>query len=230
MSELMKNDREVVIPGEEIVKSMDYLPGRNCFREKESIFAKRLGIVSVENRVISVIPLSGVYMPRAGDMVIGEVLEAQGNGWVVNVKAPYEGYLSLSGIREFIDTNKTELSSIYAVGDAIYASVESFSTARSVYLSMEDPKNTKLRGGRMIEISPAKVPRLIGKQGSMIKMIKDKTGCRVIAGQNGLVWMQGEREDVVLEAIALIEKEAHLSGLTDKVGMFLDSRMKEVKT
>lgn len=221
---LLKNDRDLVVPGDEIVRSMDYLPGRNCLREKESIFSKKLGIVSVENRVISVIPLSGVYMPRIGDMVIGEVLEVQGNGWVVDVKAPYEGYLSLSGVREFIDTSKTELSSVYAVGDAIYATVESFSPLRSVYLSMVDQKNTKFRGGRIVQISPAKVPRLIGKQGSMIKMIKDKTGCRVTAGQNGLVWLQGDNENVVLEAIALVEREAHLSGLTDKVGAFLDKK------
>ena len=57
--EMLKNERDFVVPGDEIVKSMDYLPGKYTFREGDSIFAKRLGVVSMSGRVVSVIPLSG---------------------------------------------------------------------------------------------------------------------------------------------------------------------------
>ena len=63
------------------------------------------------------------------------------------------------------------------------------------------------------------MPRLIGKKGSMINMIKDKTGCKIVVGQNGLVWVKGkqEMEQIVKDTIKLIEKEAHTSGLTDRI-------------
>lgn len=220
MAELLKNDRELVIPGDEIIRSMDFLPGKNAFRDGDSICAKKLGLVSVNRRVISVIPLSGVYIPKAGDMVMGEVIDIQNNGWVIDIKSVNEGFLPLSGVREFIDTSKTDMSKVYGLGDVVYAKI-SAASSNSIYLTMQDTRSRKIRSGRVIKMSPAKVPRLIGKEGSMIKLIKDKTGCRISIGQNGLVWFEGEKEDSVIDAIKLIERESVTDGLTDKISNLL---------
>lgn len=220
MAELLKKDRELVIPGDEIIRSMDYLPGKNAFRDGDSICAKKLGLVSVNRRVISVIPLSGVYIPKAGDMVMGEVIDIQNNGWVIDIKSVNEGYLPLSGVREFIDTSKTDMSKVYGLGDVIYAKI-SAASSNSVYLTMQDTRSMKIMSGRVVKMSPAKVPRLIGKEGSMINLIKDKTGCRISIGQNGLVWFEGEKEDSVIDAIRLIERESVTDGLTDKISNLL---------
>jgi exosome complex component RRP4 len=220
MVELIKNDRELVIPGDEIIRSMDYLPGKNAFRDGDSICAKKLGLVSVNRRVISVIPLSGVYIPKAGDMVMGEVIDIQNNGWVIDIKSVNEGFLPLSGVREFIDTSKTDMSKVYGLGDVVYAKI-SAASSNSVYLTMQDTRSRKIRSGRVVKMSPAKVPRLIGKEGSMIKLIKDKTGCRISIGQNGLVWFEGDKEDSVIDAIKLIERESVTDGLTDKISNLL---------
>lgn len=228
-SVLLKKEREFVIPGDSIVKSMDYLPGRNCFREGDSIYAKRLGIVSVDNRVISVIPLNYAYMPKFGDMVIGEVVDIQENGWVVNIDSSCNAYLPLSGVREFIDTTKTKLSSVYAVGDLIYAKISQVTDFDHIQLSMKDMMSRKFRGGRLVRINPAKVPRLIGKQGSMIKLIKDNTGSRISVGQNGPVWLEGGKEDVAIEAIHLVEEESYVDGLTDRVSKLLAGKPQETK-
>ncbi|MFQ5976358.1 MAG: KH domain-containing protein, partial [Candidatus Hydrothermarchaeales archaeon] len=71
----------------------------------------------------------------------------------------------------------------------------------------------------ILEISPAKVPRVIGKKNSMISMIKRETGCQIVVGQNGKVWVDGKEESVniVAETIKKIEKEAHTPGLTNRV-------------
>ncbi|MCK4497468.1 MAG: RNA-binding protein [Candidatus Aenigmarchaeota archaeon] len=221
MSELLKKDRELVIPGDEIIRSMDFLPGKNCFREGNSIYTKKIGLVSVNRRVISVIPLSGVYIPKAGDMVLGEVIDIQNNGWVIDIKSVSEAFLPLSGVREFIDTSKTDLSKVYGMGDVVYAKI-SGTGATSVYLTMQDSRSRKLRSGRVVKMSPAKVPRLIGKEGSMINLIKNKTNCMISIGQNGLVWFEGEKESKVIDAIGLIEREAVVDGLTDKVSKLLE--------
>lgn len=216
----MKKDRELAIPGDELVKSMDYLPGKNCFREGESIITKRLGLVSVDGRVISIIPLSGVYLPKYGDMVIGTVAEIQSSGWIVDINSLHQAYLPLSGVKEFIDTKRTDLSKVYAIGDVIYSKI-SLVNGDSVHLSMQDTRSRKFTSGRVIKMSSAKVPRLIGKQGSMIRLIKDSTGCRINVGQNGAVWIEGANDNTVLSAVQLIEKNSHIDGLTDKVSEFL---------
>jgi len=220
MTELKIKEREIIVPGEEIVKSMEFLPGRNCFREGEHIISKKLGLVSLNSRVVSVIPLSGAYIPRSGDMVIGNIVNIQGNGWVVDVKAPFDAFLPLSGVREYIDTRKTSLTKFYDMDDTIYAKVAS-TEGSSTYLSMQDVKARKFHGGRIVKISPSKVPRLIGKQGSMISIIKEGTGCRINAGQNGLVWIEGGDMQKCIDAIRLVETEAAKGGLTDRISKFV---------
>ncbi|MEM2734784.1 MAG: KH domain-containing protein, partial [Candidatus Bathyarchaeia archaeon] len=65
-----------------------------------------------------------------------------------------------------------------------------------------------------------KIPRLIGRKGSMITMLKRETGCRIIVGQNGVVLISGRddrAERAAVEAIYKIEREAHTQGLTDEI-------------
>ncbi|MEM0504141.1 MAG: KH domain-containing protein, partial [Archaeoglobaceae archaeon] len=72
----------------------------------------------------------------------------------------------------------------------------------------------------------ARVPRVIGKKGSMIKLIKSELDVQIVVGQNGLIWLNGDRKKVSLaeEVIYLIEEEAHTEGLTDRVAEFIRRR------
>ena len=90
---------------------------------------------------------------------------------------------------------------------------------------MREPGLHKITGGRVIKINCQKVPRVIGKQASMINMIKEKTGCEITVGQNGLIWIKGtpEGELKAEKAVKLIEEKSHLEGLTDKVQKFLEA-------
>jgi exosome complex component RRP4 len=217
----MTEERKFVLPGEIIVDSMDFLPGKNCYREGNGIYAKKIGIVYTKGRVVEVVPLSGVYIPEVSDMIIGEVKEVQYSGWVIDINSPYSAYLPLSGVREYIDPLKTDLSRIYSTGDMIYGKVSIVSALKTIHISMQDPRCRKLRGGRIVKITSVKVPRLIGKQGSMINLIKERTGCRIMVGQNGLVWLDGENIDLAVEAIREVEEKSHIEGLTNHVEKML---------
>jgi exosome complex component RRP4 len=216
-----KEEKRVVLPGDKIIESMDYLPGRNCLREGNSIYSNRVGVVYYKGRVIEVIPLSGKYMPEVGDMVIGTVEETQHSGWIVDIDTPYKAYLPLAGVRGFIDPAKTDLSKIYGIGDLIYAEISEVTPMKDIRISMKSPKTRKFENGRVVRISPVKVPRVIGKQGSMINMIKEKTGCMISVGQNGMIWVQGEKENLAANAIMEIQENSQISGLTDHIGKLL---------
>ncbi len=222
---LLKRERDFVVPGDQIVDSMEFLPGKNCFREGNSIYAKKIGIVSVNGRVVSVIALNSVYNPRFDDMVIGEVTEIRDNGWVVSIGSPYDSLLPLSQVREYVDLARGDMAMIYNIGDMLYCRVSQVTTAKRIDVSMLDRRARKFHGGMILRVNPAKVPRIIGKLGSMIGMIKEKTGCIITAGQNGLIWLMGEKpaQDLAIRAIKTIEAEAHKDGLTDMIGKMLDN-------
>ena len=82
----------------------------------------------------------------------------------------------------------------------------------------------RLTRGRLIDIQSTKVPRVIGKQGSMVTMIKEMTDTRITVGQNGKVWINGDNCEKLIEAIRVIERESHISGLTEKIEKLLGGR------
>ena len=118
------------------------------------------------------------------------------------------------------DTNKYPMSKFFAVGDFVFANVTEVSDRRYVRLSARNRPYRKLYDGIVIEVSPTKIPRIIGKQGSMIKMLKEDSGCDILVGQNGWVWIKHddpEKQMIMVNAIKTIETESHTSGLTEKV-------------
>ncbi|MCD6367827.1 MAG: RNA-binding protein [Candidatus Aenigmarchaeota archaeon] len=228
-SKLFVEDRKIVVPGEVLAKGIEYLPGHDTYKINNEIRSKILGLVKIKNHLINVVPLSGGYMPQERDGVIGEVVDIQPYAWLVNINSPYLGYLSLSeGVEEFVDLAKSDLTEYFDVGDVIYAKIKKVTKRKDVLLTMKDKMCRKLRGGTIIRITPAKVPRLIGKGGSMVETIKEKTGCKIIIGQNGFVWISGKNISAAAKAVLMVERESHTTGLTERIGKLLEKELSNV--
>lgn len=182
------------------------------------------------NRVF-VVPLKGGYIPRVGDLVAGRVVDIGLSGWSVDIRAPYEAMLPASETPGPRGPRRQDLSSSFGVGDMLLAEVLAFDRTRDPLLTAKGPGLGKVATGRVVEISAAKIPRLIGRKGSMISMLKKETDCQIMVGQNGVVLVWGkspENERVAVEAIYMIEQEAHTRGLTDRIReMISKSRMVE---
>jgi len=216
--------REIVTPGDLLAED-GYTPGENTYEENGKIYATRIGLVEYHNRKVSVVALKAFYLPRVGDVVIGKVVEVSINGWLVDINAPYLAMLRSSDVlRRSFRPQKDELSSIFDVGDLIIAKIIAFDRTRNPLLTVHEAHLGKIHRGQIIEITPTKIPRVIGRKGSMINMLKRETGCEIIIGQNGLILVRGksrEDEQVAIMAIRKIEEEAHTSGLTDRVTEFI---------
>lgn len=225
-SELLAQERTVVVPGDLIARGLDWLPGQGCYRVGSELRSKVLGLVRTKDRMVSVVPLAGAYIPRPGDGVIATVSDMSTTFWICELNSPYDALLNISeAVPEFVDTTKTDISVYYDIGDVIYAKILAVSRTKNVSMTMNDYRAKKLIGGRLVRITPHKVPRVIGKEGSMVELIKNKTGCQITVGQNGVIWLRGQHEGVAAKAILLIEQEAHIEGLTDRVTRFLDKEM-----
>ena len=208
-------EKDLVVPGE-ILAEDDYYAGRGTFQENGKVCSNLLGLVSLRNKKISVIPLKSKYLPKKGDVVIGKIDDVRFSMWGVDINSPYPGILPAS---EVFGRDKKDLSRVFDIGDVLFLRIVDVDEVKKVKLGLKGRGMGKFKGGIIVDIAPTKVPRLIGKKGSMINMIKDKTGCKIVVGQNGLVWVKGkqEMEQIVKDTIKLIEKEAHTSGLTDRI-------------
>lgn len=226
MESLHAKDKDVVVPGDIIATGMGYLPSRGTYRDGDKIVANRVGLLSIEGKVTKVVPLSGNYTPKIGDKVIGKVEDVLFSGWRVNLFGPYSAVMNVKdATSEFIGRG-ANLSEIFALGDLVVCKIVNVTSQKLVDASLKGPGLRKLKGGRTIKVSAAKVPRIIGKDGSMVSMMNQATGAHIVVGMNGMVWLDGtpEGEIIVAEAIQKIQDEAHLPGLTDKIKAFLEQK------
>lgn len=222
-------NRSVVVPGEELATGMDYIPTTGTYRDGDRIIAGMLGLLNVDGRLLKITPVSGRYLPRRGDEIIAKVTDITLNGWRCDINSAYSALLSVrDGSSEFIPKG-ADLTRYYNFDDYLVAKITKVTSQNLVDLSTRGPGLRKLGEGRIIMIDPAKVPRVIGKAASMISMIKDATGCRISAGQNGLLWIQGspDKENVAARAIEKIAAESHIPGLTDRIKKFLEEESKK---
>lgn len=213
-------ERRLVIPGEAIVSSEDHLPGDFTRNENGQIIANRYGLAETSSRVVKIIPISGVFEPRRGNTVIGRVEDINFSGWSINIRGPYTAFLPLMECPRFI--NRNNIDEFATIGDVLILKILGVKRG-SIDLTLKSRGLGKLEGGRIISINSHKVPRVIGKEGSMINLIKDNTGTEITVGQNGFIWLKGNLagERKAEAAIDLISQESTSSGLTEKVEEFL---------
>lgn len=215
-------ERVLVLPGEEIPAG-GLRPGPGTYRVEGRIYASILGLLQRRPPVVRVVPLSGRYIPKPRDVVVGTVTDVQGTFWLLDIGAPRWAPLHMTGTPWKIDFGETE--QYLRVGDAVVVAVESIEATGRIGVTMLGEGLGKLEGGTIATISAAKVPRVIGRSGSMVRTITELTGCKMVVGQNGRVWTDGPPEGIirVRECLRLIEEEGQRSGLTERVQAYLDS-------
>lgn len=221
---LLVKEKDVVVPGEALAEGLDYLPGPFTYRNNDRVIAQRVGVVEVEGRAVKLLPLAGRYLPRVGDKVIGRVYDITMSGWLIELNCAYNSMLSIKDIARFVRKGE-DLTRHLDVGDYVRVQIINVTSQNLVDVTMKEVGLMKLSGGRIVKVNPMKVPRVIGKQGSMITLIKEKTNCTINIGQNGVVWLKGNTPEEELRAVRAIQKiegEAHLEGLTERMTKFLE--------
>lgn len=225
MSTIAVKEKDIVVPGELLAEGMDYLPGDNTYRNGDKIHAKVLGLASVAGRVVKITPLAGPYIPKVGDKIIGKVIDIAMSGWRIDTATAYSALLNVKDATSRFIKKQEDLSKIIAIGDYVVVKIVNVTSQYLIDVSMREPGLHEVSGGRIIRVNSQKVPRIIGRQGSMVSLVKKYSGADITVGQNGLVWIRGTPEGELLaeRAIKLVEERAHTEGLTDHVESFLQS-------
>ncbi|MDP3781243.1 MAG: exosome complex RNA-binding protein Rrp4 [Thermoproteota archaeon] len=224
----MQDDKKrYVIPGD-VITTGPYRPDQNVTLDGNRIIATVIGISEISDDGVRVIPLTGMYIPKSSDLVIGKVVSHTSLSWEVDINSCYVGILPAADVfgRDF-SAHADELTSKLDKGDLIAARIVNFDRTRDPLITIADRELGKIESGTLIKISPSKVPRLIGKRGSMIQTVEMATHAVITIGQNGLIVVSCDDSNGLLKAIKairMIEEEAHMANLTDKVKEMLESR------
>jgi exosome complex component RRP4 len=209
--------RTPIVPGEIIISGEDYLPGEGARRDGNHVRATRFGLAEIAGKVVRVISVFGAFIPRRNNVVIGRVTDITFRGWVVDIDWATNAFLPLEESPRFV--SKDEMDQFLAIGDVVSAKIWS-AKDKGIDLSLDGKGLGKLEGGFVFKVVSSRVPRVIGKEGSMVNLIKENTGCNITIGQNGWIWIKGPSTEAEIRArrsIEFITGQVFVSGLTEKV-------------
>ena len=231
-----ETSRDVVVPGEVLTEdTKNFMPGRGTIfnKDRTKIISLNIGLKQIKRNYINVIPLRGFYTPRPGDKIIALVTDKNPVKYRCDINAKEDGILKPKntvkrgkprGFRGGPPGNHDNSTEKYNIGDILIVKVLSADRLNKPELTTVGKYLGKRRDGLVISIDPPKIPRVIGRSGSMIKMLKDLTKCNIFVTQNGRIWLKGEdiaHERLLIDAVRKIEKEAHTVGLTDRMSEYI---------
>ncbi|MEB3774278.1 MAG: exosome complex protein Rrp4 [Desulfurococcales archaeon] len=226
---MARQERRIVVPGDrlppETTGPEEYLVDNGGWKTPAIV-----GILDVRDGKHVFIPLQGAYVPRKGDVVIGLIVSQGIVNWFVDINSPYQAILTAQDFlgRPF-NPLTDDLSRLLRIGDYIKARVEAFDRTRNPLLTVQGEDLGRIVEGRVIDVHPSRIPRIIGKKHSMINMISEETGCKLYAAVNGrihIVCPNPDSEAIAIMAIKKIEKEPHTVGLTERVKRLIEEEKK----
>ena len=221
--------REVVVPGQLLAEGR-YRASFGTYDEEGKIFSSLVGLAELRGNTVKVVALEGAYIPKEGDLVIGTINIVAGNNWKIDIGGPYGA--SLHANNALRRPYSEDISEYMDIGDVVAAEVIAFDRGSGPFLGMKGRGLRVLQGGMILEVSPAKIPRIIGRRGSMINMIQDHLKIDTMVGQNGRIWIQAPSTEILrlaIKAFKTIETQAHTSKLTDRISEMLAEGMATIK-
>jgi exosome complex component RRP4 len=199
--------RHFVFPGEMILNSPSEL--NYTYIKDDKTYSKILGLFDESSN--SLIPLKSIWQPRLNDKVIGVISSKGRNGsYDLEINQYIKGILL---------TDRRDRQRYY-IGDIVEGTVKEIERRKTVILE----KPMLLKNGILMEINTAKIPRLMGKENTMINELTDLTDTKIAVGKNGYVWIMGENKNRAIEAILRIDREAHVPGLTNRIKDMLENK------
>lgn len=213
----------IVVPGDIVNKKIE-----GTYEKDSKIVVKYVGLLE-EKKITS---LNGPYNPKKDDLVIGKIIDVYPNGWLVDINSPYYGFLLIKDATDrFIDITKDDLNDILTYGEFILAKIINVTRNKLINLSIKDKGLGKLKDGIIISISPKKVARVVGKNASMLNLLKNTLGIEIIVGQNGRIFLKGDLNKIMIayKAIKIIEERSYKKGLTNTIKNFIEKQLKDAK-
>ena len=194
-------NKEIVLPGS-LLTDNNYKLGRGTYKENGKIYSSITGLVYFESE-------QDTYSPNYGDLVIGRVTGSSYSSWSIDINSTYHGFLPTT---ELYDKNEPNINNIINIKDMLLLRVANVDEINRVKLTLRSRGLGKFNQGTIIKVKQPTIHFLSEENAFLTTMIQEYTYTDVIIGKNGLIWINGLKENIerIIEIIELIEKEEPL--------------------
>jgi len=203
-------DSQVVVPGENLGQSEGFEAGHGVLIKNNNLLATKNGKLTINGNVLSIEPLHSTYIPRPSDLVIGFVEGCTNNIWFIDIGAPFNSILPMS-----LGPSKASFGStrqVLDIGEAILCRVQEVEETHSSVVTMKGMGLRKISSGSIDDIDPHLLEYLSGDGKNSLRQIKEDSECRVIAADNGRIWIDGD-----IQGIISVRKSLHELSLNSRL-------------
>ena len=210
-------EQRLVTPGMVIGPLTGMRVGSGAIVHNDEIIATKVGWVKQKNNVVSVDAINHSYIPRSGDLVVGIVAEVRNNLWFLNINGSFQGLLPMSLAPWKVEFGHARKH--MDVGDCVLARVQEVDECHNVVLTMKGIGLRKLSQGSVIEVGVNLLDKLRGENDSVINSIRESSDCRIVLGQNGRIWVDGDENGTswMRDAINMAVAEGHKEDFNNKL-------------
>ena len=194
-------EQRLVTPGMVIGPSAGKRAGSGIVTAEESMIATQLGWLRELNNTVSIDPINAAYMPRSGDLVVATVAEVRNNLWFMNINGAFQGLLPMS-----LAPWKVEFGAARQhmdVGNVVLARVQEVDECHNVVLTMKGVGLRRLNQGTVESIPVQHIDRVRGDSNALLQRMREACDCRIMVGENGRVWIDGDADGIAWARMAL---------------------------
>lgn len=214
------HNTNLVTPGELVTDETTWMRGHGTYTLNDKTYSSVAGNIVRVNKLLSIKPLRGRYIPVIGDHVVGRVTEVGNKRWKVDIGANQEAILMLGSVnlpggvlRRKSETDELQMRKFLKEGDLLNAEVQSLYADGSAALHTRSLKYGKLRNGYFLSVPSS----LIIKSKVHSYKLPDNIDC--ILGVNGYIWVSKRTKASAAEnnsvSITRLEEEAGLEIYSD---------------
>lgn len=214
-----------VIPGD-VITSGQFIAEQNVVQNGDDFLSTTIGISQVIDNAVSVMPLTGFYIPQPDDLIVGKVVSHSSLSWEIDINSYRMGILPATDIfgRNY-SAARDDMSSKFVTGDVILARIADANESRDPILTVQgDSELGKNESGQLIKVSISKITNLLKNDDSILSDIMQNTNSTITVGQNGVLLVQCENESdfkKISEISNLIEIRSHHSDLPKRIRDFM---------
>src|SRR6185312_9887140 len=105
-------------------------PEQNVYQDGDRMISTCVGISEIFENSVKVIPLTGGYMPKTNDLVIGKVIGTSPLSWEFDINSCFVGFLPAQDVfgRDYSPT-KDELRQRLDIGDLVASRIVNLAIA-----------------------------------------------------------------------------------------------------
>ncbi|KAF5124728.1 hypothetical protein DV495_003852 [Geotrichum candidum] len=214
------NNTNIVTPGELVTDETTWMRGHGTYSKDDKTYSSVAGSIVRVNKLLSVKPLRGRYIPVIGEHVVGRVTEVGNKRWKVHIGANQEAVLMLGSVnlpggvlRRKSETDELQMRKFLKEGDLLNAEVQSLYADGSASLHTRSLRYGKLRNGYFLSVPSS----LIIRSKLHSYHLPDNIDC--ILGVNGYIWLSKRTKASAAQtnnvSITRLEEEAGLEIYSD---------------